>query len=246
MKRQTLFNRNAIRWLGMAIVLLVGCGREPESSVDTGSVPESPPPAAQRLDLPVDDFRYSFTREPFVHPAIIADIHSRSSDTGDQVVAIDLVWSQRSNRYHGDLRVSQRETGHPSISVMRTDAAGNTVGFNGYQYVGMSDSGVHVFLVWLNYGGSGNWYNLLFATVERDQQGMVFGGWKNPVIRSGDERLLIKKIGQIYLGDRWNGELRITGNELLVGKDKGLSHRLGDITPESWSYNDQTILIDID
>lgn len=215
--------------------------------MDPGSVSESlPPPAAQRLKLPVDDFRYSFTREPFVHPAIIADMNSMISDTGDQVVAIDLVWSQRSNRYYGNFDVIRRESGHPSISFRTTDAAGNTVGFNGYQYVGMSDSGVHIFLVWSSGGGSGNWYDLLFLTVERDRQGMVFGGWNNPVIRSGDDRLLIKKIGQIHLGDRWNGELRITGNELLVGKDRGWAYRRGEITPDCWSYKDQTILIDID
>ena len=34
-------------------------------------------------------------------------------------------------------------------------------------------------------------------------------------------RLMLRKIGEIALGDRWEGDLKVDGNQILIGKDKG-------------------------
>ena len=35
------------------------------------------------------------------------------------------------------------------------------------------------------------------------------------------KRLVIKKLGEIGLGDRWDGILDVKGNEISIGKDTG-------------------------
>ena len=44
---------------------------------------------------------YSFKKAPFVHPKIVGDLVGSLSDAGDQVVAVNLLDSQDSNRYFG-------------------------------------------------------------------------------------------------------------------------------------------------
>ena len=49
---------------------------------------------------------YSFKKAPFVHSKIVGDLVGNLSDSGDQVVAINLLDSQDSNRYFGDILVT--------------------------------------------------------------------------------------------------------------------------------------------
>ena len=49
---------------------------------------------------------YSLKQAPFVHPQIIGDLIGMLSDVGDQVVAINLLDSQDSNRYFGEIFVT--------------------------------------------------------------------------------------------------------------------------------------------
>ena len=48
---------------------------------------------------------YSFRTPPFVHPKIVGDLVGSLADAGDQVVAINLLDSQDSNRYYGEIFV---------------------------------------------------------------------------------------------------------------------------------------------
>jgi hypothetical protein len=60
------------------------------------------------------------------------------------------------------------------------------------------------------------------TTVEDGQTNHTSFGYQFVgVTRSGERRFLIKKRGEIVLGDRWDGELKVNGNSLLVGKDQG-------------------------
>ncbi len=154
-----------------------------------------------------------FRTPPYVHPKIIQDLTTWLSDLGDQVVAINLIESQKSNRYHGDVLVREIPGEAPFVYVQEQD------GRFDYQYVGTTDSGVHVLLTLYSGGGSGIFTDLLFVTLERDQG--LDCDLDRQIIQSGRERLLIRKLGAMGLGDRWSGDLRVDGNRLFVGKDKG-------------------------
>jgi hypothetical protein len=162
----------------------------------------------------------SFTHAPFISPRIIQDLSCWISDQGDQVVAIDLD-AQNSNRYAGEPQVKHIQGQNPCVcwqEVTVQEGQTNETQF-GYQYVGRTASGIEVLVTSDWGGGSGVFRNLLLLKFEYDYG--ISCDWDKGVIRAGKERLLIKKVGEIALGDRWNGELRVEGNAILVGKDKG-------------------------
>ena len=153
----------------------------------------------------------SFIRPPFVHPKIIQDLHGSIADSGEHVVAINVLDSQDSNRYFGAVKIRDIPTEAPFVFVR-----GNNEEF-GYQHVGTTDSGVHILFCSDWGGGSGIFNSVIFVVFERDR-GIVCDR-DELRISSDRERLLIRKLGRLELGDRWGGELRLNGDWLLVGKD---------------------------
>jgi|TARA_B100000959_G_C14840387_1_gene565773 hypothetical protein len=156
---------------------------------------------------------YRFNKPPYIHPAIIKDLSTWLSDTGDQVVAINLTDSQDSNRYFGDIQVREITGESPYIYFTKDRDS------FGYQYVGQTKDGAHILYTSDSGGGSGVFKNLMFVMIEADR-GIVFNE-EEGVIASTKGRVIIKKLGAVVLGDRWAGELTIKGNELVIGKDEG-------------------------
>jgi hypothetical protein len=178
-------------------VLLVGC-------FSTGS---------WRIDIPQEEFPFSFTQPPYIHPKIIQDLTTRLSDDGDQVVAINLLNAQGSNRYFGDVHVKEMTRDHPLVYV-----EGDKEQF-GYQYVGKTKGGVHVLYTSNWGGGSGVFKSLMFVVFEYDRG--TFSHADRPLIDLTRKRLLIKKLGETALSDRYDGRLKVVGDQLLIGKDTG-------------------------
>ena len=168
------------------------------------------------------DWPYSFVQTPFVHPRIVQDLSTWPSDRGDQVVAIDLLDSQGSNRYFGD--VGARERAGQCPFVYWRDGAG---GEFGYRYVGLTASNVHVLVTSDAAGGSGAFRSLLLLAIAFDA-GVDCCDWdRQTVIRDDRPRLVARKLGEAAIGDRWSGDLRVTGNRLRIGPDEGWFARSG-------------------
>jgi hypothetical protein len=125
------------------------------SAGDTRKVPP-------RVDLPLPSFPCSFSCAPFVHPNIIQDLTTWLSDTGDQVVAINLLDAQESNRYSGDVHVRATGGSFPYVYVKKED------GEFAYRYVGTTESGIHVVETSDRGSGSGMFNSLLLLTIELD------------------------------------------------------------------------------
>ena len=157
--------------------------------------------------------KYSFCDAPFIHPNILRDLTTALSDSGDQVVAINLTDSQEANRYAAELHVDREPGRNPLVYV-----GGDTEKFS-YQYVGETKSGIHILHISQWPGGSGVFESFMLLTVERDKGLTV--NWKKGLVLLDRERFILKKLGEIFLGDRWQGELRIEGDTLFVGKDEG-------------------------
>ena len=167
--------------------------------------------------VPNTNYPYSFRWVPFINPRIIQDLSCWVSDSGDQVVAINLTDSQNSNRYYSETQVREIEGQNPYVFISTTNE-GETTEF-GYQYIGRTTSGIDVLLTSDSEGGSGVFKKLLLITFEHDQ-GISYD-WDKKVADTKRERLLIRKAGEISLGDRWDGVLSIAGNSILVGQDQG-------------------------
>ena len=148
---------------------------------------------------------YSFTRAPFINPLIIRDLSTSLADLGDQVVEINLAQSQESNRYFGRVRIGKNKNGFPNVYVADDTADIFNPPAFGYKFIGKTQSGIYVLQTSDCGGGSGIFENLLLLVFEHDY-GVTFDNKKHTLLR-GDARLLLKKIGEIPLGDRWTGKV---------------------------------------
>lgn len=216
----------------------------PASAAPAGSRPAT----AAKSDL-------SFCQPPFVNPRIIADLLAWESDGGDQVVAINLTEANDSNRYDAAIQTSTGKftPKHPMVTSTVTLNEGeqkydDTIG---YQYIGTTTSGVYVLNTWTHGAGTMVANSLLFLTVEEDH-GLVevpesTGGGlgeRDGVLRLTRARILVRKLGELALGDRWDGDLRVEGNRILVGRDQGHFSN-GSVGPTS-PYNNRDIVLKLE
>ena len=189
-----------------AVLFLSACGTEPSAAAPQGSNTHAPVPSVE--------WPYSFVQEPFVHPQVVGDLSTWSSDVGDQVVAINLLDAQGSNRYSASIGVTEIDERCPYVYWEPAEEPGEF----GYRYVSMTESRVHVLLTSSWGGGSGVFKMLMLLTITSDT-GIEWNG--QAVIQDDRERLLVNKLGEFGLGDRWDGELRVAGNTLTIGRDRG-------------------------
>jgi hypothetical protein len=143
-----------------------------------------------------EHYKYSFTADNYINPAILEDLNGWVSDLGDQVVSISITDSNESNRYFGDISVTEQSGSNPIVDFVDNEKKLS------YQYIGCSYSGVHILKLINNYGGSGWFGSLLLVTVSADTS--VEFEQSLPIKK---DRLVIKKVGSIPLGDRYNGQI---------------------------------------
>jgi len=170
-------------------------------------------PTPTRVLAPTNDLPYSFERSPYINPKVVQDLTTSLSDNGDHVVAINLLDSLEGNRYRADVKVRKIKGKQPFVYFQE-----NGTQF-GYQYIGITSSGIYVLLISESGGGSGTFESLLLLTIENDKGFDINLDEKST--RLDRPRLIIKKLGETSLGDRWDGDLKVKGNELFIGKDKG-------------------------
>ena len=190
---------------------------------------------------------YSFRKAPFVHPKIVDDLIGNLSDTGEQVVAINLLDSQDSNRYFGEILVApQADPMEPSwpwvYSVEGEGSDDQRSGefwgreFYAYRYLGSTRNGLDVLHARHSGGGSGVFNRVVFVRTEADQ------GVEYPLLRNVDsrreaarpelrERELVRIVGKIPLGDRWLGTIEVVGDDVVVrGRDLAERCEYGGVT----------------
>lgn len=193
----------------IAVTLAYPAGVIAEEQVKPVRLPAIPSPQTEVQPS------FFFDHQPFVSPKIVQDLSVWISDRGDQVVAINLLESQDKNRYFGDIQVgkSRADGKYPFVSVEEKDKKSEF----GYQYIGTTTDGVIVLFTSDWGGGTGHFENLILLVLEKDKG--IDIDWEKQVVKKGHERLLIKKLGEIALGDRWRGELSVKGNRVFIGKD---------------------------
>lgn len=164
--------------------------------------------------IPNHDFACSFDHPPYLNPRIIQDLSTWISDSEDQVVAINVLAAQHSNQFFADVQTRQITNASPYVYFQ--DESGTEFG---YQFIGKTSSDIYVLETVSVSGGSGDFRNLMLVKFVSDR-GMSCD-WKRGELKPGPKRLLIKKVGEIALGDRWDGKLTIRGDSICVGKDHG-------------------------
>ena len=173
---------------------------------------------------PGRELTYSFTQAPFINPKIINDLGTSLADEGDQVVAVNLTDSETSNRYFCDLKIAKTGNRYPYVySQDPPESAGETPAEFGYRYVGRTASGVDVLFTSESGGGSGVFEGLMLVRISEERTGPTLepADGRAQTMTFGKKRLVLRKLGEIVLGDRWDGILAVSGNEISIGKDTG-------------------------
>lgn len=151
-----------------------------------------------------------------INPKIIKEFSTWISDTGDQIISIDLNNSQKSDRFSVDTQI--RNNG---VVFYEIDTEFEKFEF-GYHYIGKTTSGVHIVSTYENDGGSMVVRDiLLFRFVIDYSVDTNVDILNNGTVKNTVPRVLIKKVGSLGLGDRWGGNLSVKDNYLIIGKDVG-------------------------
>lgn len=93
--------------------------------------------------------KFSFVNAELINPRILEDLVGWISDSGDQIVSINIAESNSSNRYHGTVTYKKNDSEFPIVTSSHPE------GSFSYRYLGCSFSGVHLIETWDNGGGSG-------------------------------------------------------------------------------------------
>ncbi len=162
---------------------------------------------------PLDELRSAFTLDGKpVPPEIFRDLGDGDlGDSGPILVTVDARAAIGSNRYGDAIR---RRAGwvaqsHPMAETM------NGAEETGYRYIGATRNGLLVAVAFYNGGGSGSFYTLhiLEAAVAQafDSDGKPY------------ERVDLTTIRSVALGDRWEGDVTISGDTVHIATEKAAS-----------------------
>jgi hypothetical protein len=170
---------------------------------------------------PIDEVRKSFTiGGKTIPPEIFADFgDAMMSDSRPIVVTIDAKAAIDSNRYADPIKMNGRwvEQAKPGPGGL------NGPETMGYEYRGATANGLLVFLAAWSGGGSGTFYylHILDAVSSRafDEDGSTYSHLDLTLVRT------------VILGDRWEGDVRISGNSIrIVTNASHAERRVGSVT----------------
>jgi hypothetical protein len=160
----------------------------------------------------IDELRKSFSvgGEP-VPPNIFRDMGDGDlADSGSIIVTIDVKAATGSNLYAEPIKrngawLSQARQDPNEKGLMQEEA---------YRFVGVTANKLLVVITSYSGGGSGVFHSLHILTAERGQ------GFDSDGKRY--DRLNVTTVRSVALGDRWNGDVRIDGNFILVTTTGGI------------------------
>lgn len=152
-----------------------------------------------------------------INPMIIKDLSTWISDGGDQVVAINLLDSQTSNKYFHNPSKNRKTGKYFSVEVPPSSKEEHSFS---YALEGVTDNGVFIIQTteWGG-GGTGVFPSLLFVRIRRE---MGFGGIKNGKLDLNHQRILIEKLGELPLGDRVRAIVKVQGNTVTIDSEQNL------------------------
>ena len=173
-----------------------------------------------------------FSGQP-LHPLIVQEFITWLSDSGDQIISINLRDAFSSNRYCCDDSFSVKLTEkrivvrtdftkdygtHNDDYISQEDCGAGSCTFT-YAHLGTTDNGAMVIQVWESGGGSGLFSTLLFTKV-KERMGANFD-YANPSNLAFDkQQIVLEKLFSISLGDRQETSIGVNGNIVVLNGTK--------------------------
>ncbi|MBD9355191.1 hypothetical protein [Methylomonas albis] len=156
-----------------------------------------------------EKYGYSFQSKTLINPLLLKDLVGWISDSGRQIVSIDISGSNSSNRYFGEVLVREFE-GKRFVEVQEEE----TREVFGYEYLGTSESGIHVVHAYDQTSGSATFHWVLLLQIE--ESSILEYEDSNPK----KERIpVLKLVGRLGLGDRYSGNVSMERGVIRISKD---------------------------
>ena len=153
--------------------------------------------------------QYSFVRKKLIHPLIVRELLGCISDRRETIVSVDLKSANRSNRFYGDFSVNRR---NDRLWVKWEDGDRE---FFEYSHIATSPTGVEIVECYDCSGGSGVFGSIGLFCLEYDRALEV----DRKQNLSTCERVVLKNLGSVCLGDRYKGKITYKDERLIVGPD---------------------------
>jgi HNH endonuclease len=164
---------------------------------------------------PWDQLQYSFSRDEFVHPLILRELLGWLSDPAATIVAIDLEIANRGNRFRGDFSVVSSD-GAPRIEWRSEHGESFR-----YRHIATTPSGIHMLECHDCTGGSGVFGSVCLLALDHDRS--LYEDRTHGLFAR--DRVLLKTLGSISLGDRYAGDIAYRDGLLTIGPDQGWFRR---------------------
>ena len=169
--------------------------------------------------LSFSNCRYSFVREEFIHPLIVKKLLGWLSDTEESIAAVNLTSANQSNRFFGAFTHYR----YKGTLFVKWENSGQ---FFVYRHIATSPSGIEMVDCTYCGGGSGRFRSIGLFCLEQDRA--VEHAQVETTAAMGvltRERAIIKTLGSIGLGDRYDGSIDYRDGVLSVGPDIGWFRR---------------------
>ncbi|WP_444890990.1 hypothetical protein [Microbulbifer sp. DLAB2-AA] len=153
---------------------------------------------------------YSFQKETLINPLLLKDFVGCFSDSGRQIASIDISGANSSNRYFGE--IVERVSGERKYIEVSSDDDRELFG---YEYLGTSESGIHVIHAYYSTSGSATFHWLLLLQIE--ESSILEYEDKTPEKKTTP---VLKLVGRISLGDRYNGSVAMERGIIRISKDE--------------------------
>lgn len=163
---------------------------------------------------------FKFNEPPYLSPLLIRELQTSIADFPDhaQVVALDVAECQDSNRFFGEVKVRVEKDGESPIVYGEHEIEGtNQNEYFSYQWLGATSKGIHVLLT--KDSGGGTMVDTGIMLVEFAEDAAY--SHTNGKLERNRGRILIRRVGEFPLGDRYSGVVRMIGDELHISKDAG-------------------------
>ena len=159
---------------------------------------------------------YSFADEEFIHPLIIRELLGWISDRSETIVSVDIESSNKSNRFHGEFEINDRD-GRKWVTWTSPESYSYRREFFTYAHIATSPTGVEMVECYDCGGGSGVFGTAGLFLLDPDRaldescSGTIFTR----------DRQVLKILGSIGLGDRYKGEITYNNKILTINPDEG-------------------------
>jgi len=159
--------------------------------------------AGQQLDEA--NLKFTFSGKP-IHPFVVKEFSNWLSDNRPPMITtVDVAAAFDTNKYQ-DSKLEKRDNWLFAESE-EMDGDVRLYESFGYHWIGRLANGIHVLETGSSGGGSGFFMDLMFV---KFSEGEIF--WEN----KKEKQLLMTIVGTYSLGDRYEGEIKINGNKVLI------------------------------